>query len=221
MGEIAPTYFASTPARERIAQVAPQAKIFCVFRNPVERIISLYRLKRAYGLIPWTFEEALDRDSELIETSKYVANLHLWQQSFGSQNVLAGVYDDLKDNPQAFVDQLVDFIGVPRFLLATSQRVSVHDSDSMTQPRSYFRTRTATMASEWFKSRRLDRLVNAFKRSPLCNLVLGGGQPFRRPPDEVVQRLYQKFVPEVERLETILGRDLSSWKGESRKADAA
>jgi hypothetical protein len=219
MGEVAPTYFASSPARERIAQVAPDAKIVCVFRNPVERIISLYRLKRAYGLIPWTFEEALERDSELIETSKYITNLQLWQRSFGSGKVLAGVYDDLQESPQAFVDQLLDFIGIPRFQLETGQSASVHDSERMTQPRSYFRTRTATIASEWFKSRRLDRLVNAFKRSPLCRLVLGGGQPFRQPPDEVVKRLYQKFVPEVERLETILGRDLSSWKGELRRAD--
>jgi hypothetical protein len=214
MGEIAPTYFASTPARKRIAQVAPQAKIVCVFRNPVERIISLYRLKRAYGLIPWAFEEALQRDSELMETSKYVSNLNLWQQSFGPGNVLACVYDDLRDNPQAFVDQLLDFVEIPRFLLVTAQCGSVHDSERMTHPRSYHRTRAATMAAEWFKSRRLDRLVNAFKRSPLRTLVLGGGQPFRQPPGDVVKRLYQKFLPEVEQLETILHRDLSAWKSD-------
>jgi len=36
MGEVAPTYFASAAARERIAQTAPEAKIVCVFRNPVD-----------------------------------------------------------------------------------------------------------------------------------------------------------------------------------------
>src|SRR5437868_64688 len=59
IGEVAPTYFASALARERMAQIVPAAKIVCVFRNPVERIVSLYRLKRAYGLIPWTFEAAM------------------------------------------------------------------------------------------------------------------------------------------------------------------
>ena len=34
MGEVAPTYFASAAARERIAQTVPEAKIVCVFRNP-------------------------------------------------------------------------------------------------------------------------------------------------------------------------------------------
>lgn len=38
MGEVAPTYFASASARERIALTIPRAKIVCVFRNPVDRI---------------------------------------------------------------------------------------------------------------------------------------------------------------------------------------
>ena len=214
IGEVAPTYFASALARERMAQIVPEAKIICVFRNPVERIVSLYRLKRAYGLIPWGFEEAIERDAEMIETSKYVRNLKLWQRSFGAENVLACVYDDLRENPQAFVDALVDFIGVPRFFLAASQNMSVHDSESMTHPRSYYRTRSATLAADWFKSRRLGRLVSAFKRSLLRNLVLGGGKPFSQLPADVEEHLYQKFRFEVEELETLLHRDLSSWKAQ-------
>jgi hypothetical protein len=51
IGEVAPTYFASPQARERIARLIPHAKIVCTFRNPVDRVISLYRLKRAYGFL--------------------------------------------------------------------------------------------------------------------------------------------------------------------------
>src|SRR6202522_1562855 len=139
-GEVAPTYFASDAARERMAQIVPDAKIVCVFRNPVDRIVSLYRLKRAYGFIPWDFEEALERDPELMDSSRYASRLKLWQRSFGAHRVMAGVYDDLRHDPQAFVDSLADFIAVPRFLLADWQRRVVHDSDSMTHPRSYYRT---------------------------------------------------------------------------------
>ena len=83
MGEVAPTYFASPAARERMAQTVPEAKIVCVFRSPVERIVSLYRLKRAYGLIPWGFAEAIDHDPELMASSQYATTLKLWQRSFG------------------------------------------------------------------------------------------------------------------------------------------
>jgi len=212
VGEVAPTYFASAAARERMAQLVPEAKIVCVFRNPIDRIVSLYRLKRAYGLIPWGFEEALERDSELMESSKYASTLKLWQRSFGAKRVMAGVYDDLREHPQAFVDSLVDFIGVPRFALAEWQYGFVHDSEHMTHPRSYYRTRSATLMADWFKARRLDRIVSAFKRSRLRNLVLGGGPAFPKLSREVLTQLQEKFKPEVEQLEVLLQRDLSQWK---------
>jgi hypothetical protein len=212
VGEVGPTYFASPSARERIAQTVPNAKIFCVFRNPVERIVSLYRLKRAYGLIPWSFEQALDRDPELLETSKYAGNLKLWRQTFGAGDVLAGIYDDLRANPQAFLNALVDFIEVPRFTVSTEQCACVHDSETMTHPRSYLRTRSATLAAEWFKSRRMDHVVSLFRRSPLLSLALGGGQPFPPLSREVLAKLYERFRPEVEELEVLLQRDLFPWK---------
>jgi hypothetical protein len=212
IGEVAPTYFASAQARERLRQIVPDARIICVFRNPAERIISLYRLKRAYGLIPWSFEEAMQRDPEMMETSRYASNLKLWQRSFGADNVLPCLYDDLREKPQSFVDDLTDFIGIPRFTLQGSELGSVHDSERMTQPRNFSRTRKALLVADWFKSRRLDGVVSAFKRSAFCKLVLGGGQPFPPMPIDVVKHLYEKFRDEVEDLERMLQRDLSAWK---------
>lgn len=212
MGEVAPTYFASASARERIALTVPQAKIVCVFRNPVDRIVSLYRVKRAYGWIPWSFTEAITRDPELMESGRYATTLKLWRRSFGADNVMAAIYDDLQENPQGFVDAIVDFIGVQRFFLADWQRGFVHDSDRMTQPRSYYRTRTATMVANWFKARRMDRAVSAFKRSRLRNLVLGGGSPFPDISGELLMQLQKEFELEVAELEKMLHRDLSAWK---------
>jgi Sulfotransferase domain len=212
MGEVAPTYFASALARERIALAAPQAKIVCVFRHPVDRIVSLYRVKRAYGWIPWSLAEAIERDPELMESSRYASTLKLWQRSFGRENVFAAIYDDLREDPQAFVDSIVDFIGVPRFPLADWQYGFVHDSERMTQPRSYHRTRTATMLANWCKARRMDRLVSAFKNSPLRKLVLGGGAPFPKLSDQLLLQLHEKLQPEIEELEDMLHRDLSGWR---------
>ncbi|MGC1370663.1 MAG: sulfotransferase [Candidatus Sulfotelmatobacter sp.] len=212
IGEVAPTYFASASARERLALTVPQAKIVCVFRNPVDRIVSLYRVKRAYGWIPWSFAEAIRRDPELTESGRYASTLKLWRRSFGAENVMAAIYDDLQKDPQAFVDTIVDFIGVRRFPLADWQYGFVHDSDRMTQPRSYSRTRTATLVANWFKARRMDRAVNAFKRSRFRHLVLGGGAPFPKLPEELLTQLQRDFQSEVEELEDMLHRDLPTWK---------
>jgi hypothetical protein len=212
IGEVAPTYFASAIARERMAQFLPSARIVCVFRNPVDRIVSLYRLKRAYGFIPWSFEEAIRRDPELMETGRYASHLKLWQRSFGTANVLPCLYDDLHSDPQGFLDGVLDFIGVPRFTLTDWQRGFVHGSEKMTRPRNYYGTRSATLLADWLKARRMDRIVSAFKRSPMCKLVLGGGPPFPKISKEVLAQLSENFEPEVEELEDLLKRDLSAWK---------
>jgi hypothetical protein len=212
MGEVAPTYFASALARERMVQLLPSARIVCVFRNPVDRIVSLYRLKRAYGLIPWNFEEAVRRDPELMETSRYASHLKLWQRSFGTANVMACIYDDLRGDPQRFLDEAVDFIGVPRFKLTDWQRGFVHGSENMTHPRNYYGTRSATLAADWLKARRMGRVVSTFKNSALCKLVLGGGPPFPKISKETQRHMSEIFEPEVEELEHLLKRDLSAWK---------
>jgi len=167
VGEVAPTYFASTKASERIAKLLPAAKVVCVFRNPVERILSLYKLKCAYGLIPWTFEQAMVRDPEMLESGRYATRLQAWQGTLGRDQVMSMLYDDLRDEPQTFLNTLADFIGLPRFVLKESETRSVHASEFMTQPRSYRRTRNASTLAEWFKARRLDRLVAAVRNSPL------------------------------------------------------
>lgn len=218
MGEVAPTYFASRLARQRIAQYLPNAKVACIFRNPVERVVSLYRLKRAYGMIPWSFEQALHRDPELLESSRYVSNFKAWQQELGADQVLPLVYDDLRNSPQSFLDSVVDFVGVPRFQLTPYQIQYVHTSEFLTHPRDYTRTRSATMMADWFKARQLDSFVSAVKRTPLVKLFLGGGPAFAALPPETTQDLYQRFRPEVDQLETLLNRDLSTWKSLSEVA---
>lgn len=215
VGEVAPTYFASAEARERIAELVPNARIVCVFRNPVDRVFSLYRLKRAYGMIPWSFEEAIVHDPELIESGKYATKLKEWWNTFGREGVLTMFYGDLRQKPQYFVNCIADFIGIPRFNLTTSDLRRIHSSESMTLPKNYYRTRGATLMADWFKARRLDNIVSIVKHSSLIKYFLGGGPPFTKPSPEMAARLYEIFRPEVEELEVMLSRDLSEWKSSS------
>lgn len=118
VGEVAPTYFASEQARERIVHLIPHARIVCTLRNPVDRVLSLYRLKRAYGLIRWTFEEALKRDPELMDSSQYSVYLTAWKSAFGETQVMVALHEDAQSDAQSYIDKVVDFIGVPRFQFA-------------------------------------------------------------------------------------------------------
>ncbi len=212
MGEIAPTYFASAQARERIAQTIPEAKLVFVFRNPVQRIVSLYRVKRAYGMYSWSLEQALDLDPELMASGMYATSLRDWQRTFRKDQILLTIYDDLRKEPQSYIDRLADFICIPRIALSKSQLKRSHSSEAMTEPRSYLATRMATTLADWLKARRLDDVVAAVRNSSLIKLFIGGGTPFKELSQDVLHRLTEIFRPEVDELETILGRDLSAWK---------
>ena len=212
IGEVAPTYFASALARERIAGLLPEAKVVCTFRNPIDRIASLYRLKRAYGLIPWSFDEALGRDPELMESSRYATHLKEWKKIFSETQVLAMVHDDMEADPQSYLDKIVDFIGVPRVKLAQSQTRRVLSSDELTEPRHYGWTRCATLMAEWSKMKRMDSMVAMAKRMGISKLFIGGGAAFAELTAAQVVKLRTLFLPEIEELESLLNRDFSAWK---------
>ena len=192
----------------------------------MERIFSHYRLKRAYGMIPWDLEQAILNDPELMEANRYATHLKEWLRTFGAGRVQATIYDDLRDRPQAYVDNLADGVGMPRFTLTQLETEHVHSSRTMTLPRSYRLTHAANVTADWCKARRLHSIVGLLKSSPLRKVLLGGGPPFAEMPEQVAARLYEKFKPEVEELEIMLNRDLSAWKapgmtGRARVDDAA
>jgi Sulfotransferase domain len=216
MGEVAPTYFVSSDARQRIAQAIPKVELIFMLRNPVQRVVSLYRMKRAYGMIPWNFEDALEKDAELVSSGMYSTQLDEWRRVFPDDQILVTVYDDLRSDPQQFINSITSFIGIPQITLDESMLGYVYSSERMTEPRSYLATRTATVFADWCKARRFDQFVASVRNSRLINLFLGGGDPLTEASPLALQRLGEKFIPEVEGIETLLGRPLETWKVNKR-----
>lgn len=61
-GEKSTSYIEHPAAAERIARLLPDATLFFMLRDPVERAISNYRFSRANGLESLPLEEALDAE---------------------------------------------------------------------------------------------------------------------------------------------------------------
>jgi hypothetical protein len=211
MGEVAPTYFSSDQAREAIAQTIPDAKLIFVFRNPVQRIVSLYRVKRAYGLVRCSLEEALRRDEELQGSAQYATYLQKWMEAFPREQILVTLYDDLCASPQKYMDRLFAFLDIPGGQLLDSELRHVHSSERMAEPRSFLVTHTATAVADWCKAHNLDNLVASVRNSQLMSVLLGGGGPFPEVSHAARKRIEEMFWPEVESLQMMIGRDLSMW----------
>src|SRR6266851_3992279 len=62
------------------------------------------------------------RDRNMLKTARYAHHVKAWQNRFGKQNVLVTFYDDVKADPQEFLDQVTGFIGIRSISLACQRR---------------------------------------------------------------------------------------------------
>src|SRR5208337_2298687 len=166
IAEISPPYFFHPETPARIKTHIPNCKTVATMRNPVDRIYSVYKLMRHYGWVRrGTLDEVLQSRPNLGGGNRYAAHLQTWFDTFGRENVLVTMYDELRDQPQEYLNRVCDFINIPRIALA---------------PRAEF-----------------------------CG---GRGEPYPRLTIEQEERLRERYLPEVEALEKLLGIDLSAWK---------
>jgi hypothetical protein len=209
--EICPTYFSSAEARQRMKLHIPDCRIICTFREPVERAYSHYKLMRHNVWTRASFEEVVNSSREIAEMNQYALNLTGWQQTFGRNKVLVCLYDDLERDPQGYLDAVCNFIGITKFSLsrvAASARLNSFPG----APRNRRLAQNARHVRDWLRSRRAYRLDRLLDLMGLWALCFDGGVAFPPLDSELEARLKQRFLPEVEALEQLIGRDLSAWK---------
>ena len=217
VGEIATTYFDSPAARERIKQNIPQCRIICTLRDPVRRLFSHYRQLRREGFLGnVTLEQAIenhrkwDGPGNMFSVSRYAGHVRAWQQDFGHERVLAVLYDDLEADAQAYLDQVTRFIGIPDIDLGNSPVGAGKINEMNEAPRNYKLARRAREFREWLRKRKVYFISE--RCDPLWNYCFGRGPAFPPMDPKVEASLREYFRPEVEALETLIGRDLTRWK---------
>lgn len=110
-GEITPDYMYHERAIANIARDVPEARLFVILRNPIDRAISAFVLHRdRFG--SQSFAEACDSDPELIDRGLYYKHLSNVLRHFERQRLGVLFYDDLIADPRRFVAKLYQFVGV-------------------------------------------------------------------------------------------------------------
>lgn len=127
-GEIGPTYFHSLKAAERIYSSNKKTKIIYIYRDPIEKSISLYQHHYRKGRVGKDFKKAIIKRPDIIETSRYSVYPKMWTDLFSNENVLMIRFNDLKHNPQQFLDQITDFIGLERIIVSENQSKKINQS---------------------------------------------------------------------------------------------
>ncbi len=234
-GEATPSYLRSHTAAQRIAEVAPDARIIVLLREPASFLRSLHLqfvqtnvetendLRRALALeddrragrrVP--ARSAQPRDLLYADIVRYVEQLRRYHAAFGAERVLVLIYDDFRSDNEATVRAVLDHLGVKD--LTAIETVQANPSVRVRSPRLHElvhsvsvgtgpASRTAKAGLKLITSRRLRREALRVTRR---RVVFAEPRPAE---EDLMLDLRRRFKEEVVALSDYLGRDLVSLWG--------
>jgi hypothetical protein len=178
----------------------------------VARAWSHFRKLRSAGLAGESFEDEIRANVYIRETSRYAFHLQAWRERFGELNVGVFFYDDLVADPQRFADAVCRFVSVSPVKLTPEVTQFLDRNEVPRAPRKSARAHGAGQFMFWLHSRHAHRLIDTLGRIGVWQLCAGNGEEFPPLHPALETRLKEYFLPEVEALEELVGRDLSAWK---------
>jgi hypothetical protein len=201
-GEITPNYLDVPQAVPRLAEVLPDARLFVILRDPVERTFSQYHLlhEKFSGM---SFRQACEHARGIVETSLYADQLERVYAHYRRDQVKVLLYDDVQSRPDQVLAELFGFLGVDAtFRPDSTGKVFNH----ILLPRSQKLLNTVGMG--WF--------ISLLKKSPVGEWLKKQASRRSRSKDktagdEYFSHLKAFFREDVLRVQAIIGRDLSAW----------
>ena len=208
---------------QRLATHSPGCQVVLVLRDPVERAFSSYRMERNHGAVVRPFEYILTRleadardmwKSLFLDFGDYPAALRRIYEHFAPQQVTTLLFEDFVRDPVAACHELFRVIRVdPSFDPETS---IVHNAHRQV------RSQAAASGLRWLRRssnpirRSARRLLSpaAFNRVAHSLLEANQGLYSEEEIDPGVRETLGRYYrPLNQKLEKMLGRDLSAWTG--------
>jgi hypothetical protein len=194
----------------------PDANLIVILRDPADRAYSHYCHFTRTGQETESFREALQREPErleegwfwprYVEAGRYYQQLTRYLEHFGWENIKVFLFRDFTHNTEEVYEDILDFIGVNSTFRPD---LSVQHNASG-KPRSQlvnYLLSGENPVAQVLKPLLGERARNLIVRLRNLNLQ----RPREMAPDD------RRFVidalrDDIERLEGLLGRDLSTWK---------
>lgn len=211
IGEFSHDYIHSADAAERIARHFPDIQLLATLRHPIERAFSSYASAKSAGVIRTSFEEALDEVPMLISRSLYADKLRMYYDWFPPEQLKVLFFDDLEADPRAFAGEAFAFLGLPLIdSIDYGERKSV-----LSRSRFPLSGPLSKIGAKSLRRLGWVNLLGTLKSNPQFRALFY--QPYDaadkpRVAPETRQRLSEIFAPQIDTLETMLGRDLSAWR---------
>jgi len=214
VGDISHDYLYSALAATRIRATIPGARLLAMLRNPFDRALSDYRYVAQWSAGRVSFAQALDRHPTIISNGLYAGPLGVYFDLFGRERVHVMIYDDLRDDPERVARGMLEFLGV-----GFCEGLPVHGRANVSaESRAPWLTALARRLAQRARDMGFSEAVGRLKYSPLRRALF---RPATAPPpvdEESLARMRESFLPDIDALEALIGRDLSGWKAQGGRA---
>jgi hypothetical protein len=205
VGEVCPGYLWFPQAATRIREcLGDEVRIMVTLRNPVARAFSAYLYELKNGLTGVSFGQALDAFPSFIDEGRYRTHLDRYLAEFGAERIHVTLFDDLQSDPQSFLDDTTDWLGIARQRLTAE---ALMPRLPASRARSALVARGVKEAAEFVRRHNGANLVGSIKRSAAVQSLLYQplGERLPEVPGPEAARIKELLQDEIKGLEAMFG----------------
>ncbi|MFB6181771.1 MAG: sulfotransferase domain-containing protein [Candidatus Magasanikbacteria bacterium] len=210
IGEYSTSYLDSEVAAERIYEYYPNVKLIVSLRNPIERAISNFKhCKKADEIDKdMDFFEAIEERPKIIERGFYYKHIQRYLEHFDKEDMLFLIYEDSKENPKEFIKTIYEFLEVDTDFTSSFIEEKINKSRI---PSSVTVDGIISKTARTLRELGLQKLVWLIKKTRIPATIrdINTQQKKEKVDQEVYNFLYDKYKEDVEKLESILPRNLT------------
>jgi hypothetical protein len=205
VGEVSPDYLCCPEAAQRIRdRLGPDVRLAVTLREPADRAFSAYLYLRKHGLARPSFRETAEASPELIDEGRYATHLRRYLRCFDAKALHVTLFDDLAADPQAYLDDVTDWLGIERQVVPSDQlRARLPASTARWLPLATLTRR----AADWVRRHDGAELVGRVKRSAVVQRTLYKPLGEERPvmSEDDVSFVRERLEPEITGVEEEFG----------------
>lgn len=221
VGEVSPHYLANPRTAGCIRRYLPSVRLVAILRHPVDRAYSSFLFHTRDGRERRTFERAIEEELagvrremlgygqlHYLRLGRYHELLQPYYELFAREQIAIFLFSELQRDPAAFMKEVFQLLEVDEeFVPDVSRRHNVSGIPKSFLVRLLLRDRPAVSRVK----RRLPGRVQDGLNGLLQNLR---GRGLDRPEMRAETRswLADYYQADIERLEKLIGRDLSAWR---------
>lgn len=212
--ENSPSYFYDPRTAERVWAYNKDMKVIALLRDPIARAYSNHLHEIIKGHISrQSFEKGLLGNPAYIDQGRYHTHLKRWFDTFGRDQVLVLIAEEIFADPVGAASQLYSFVGVDTNFVSSVASEIRNKSD---QARSPGLRRALRSGGEFMRRAGLEeQLVRIKSTAPVAGLLRRNSVDLRalvQPmTDATRRRLTEVYAPEMTALAGLLKRSEFPW----------